>query len=508
LWTDFGIQIEKVEGDIVDYSLSASSNGEVLIVLISKKSLSQKISKTIFKLNNDGKIISKKVTHQKSEGIIIGSQILTKDSQSAGLFWIESINNKSVLKFKFENLTDKETKIPTAISNLKDNVLDFSVLKIKDGFYVIWTVLAQTRRIYHQLISSKGVKNFGNEGKLISTLKGSNYNPRVTFYNNRILVTYVNEFNKDQNIYADAFDLKGERIWDKKPLSIIDIKGDQFGQQIVSDNKGGFIVAWIDRRKGKDFGNIYSQKFSLDKKLLWDSLGVNLGTSPNSQKSYLNLIEDKSGGAIAIFKDKINDICEIYGQRVFSTGTFEGQILGLKSELLGDSVKISWYAVNESDLVEYNILRKKDNTNRWDKIATLQKIRLSTINYYEYFDFPNDNGLFSYSIVQKINGRENQLSDITSVNYIKDVTDYLLFQNSPNPFSDKTTISFAIPAPQRVELEIFDIRLNPIKLLVNESFPAGKHSIVFHADELVSGIYFYRMKAGDFISVKKMVVTK
>jgi hypothetical protein len=508
LWTDFGIQLERVDGEITDFSLSCNSLGEVFVSMITRSLLPQKVTKTILKLGVSGEIITKFVSYQKTEGIIHSSQIIANDSQTAGLFWIETVNNKSILNFKSENISNKDSKNPITISNTRENVLDFSVSKYGDDFYVIWTVLAQNKRIYHQLISSKGIKKWGAEGRILTSLKGSNSNPKHAFFNNKIIITWVNEINKDKNIYADAFDVKGEKIWDKNPLPIINIKGDQFGQQIVSDNKGGFIIAWIDRRKSEDFGNIYAQKITLDKKFLWDSTGVDLGTSPKSQKSYLNLIEDKSGGAIAVFKDKRNDGCEIYGQKIFSTGTYAGQILGLKSELFGDSVKISWFAANESNITDYDILRKSENESSWKTIASLRKISSNNINYYEYYDFPDYNGQISYKVVQKISGKENQFSDITTVNYISDLSNYILFQNSPNPFSEKTTISFSIPFGQQVEIEIFDVRLNPIKVLVKDYFSEGKHTIIFNADELTPGIYFYRLKAGDFIAVKKMVVNK
>lgn len=507
LWGDFGIQLERVEGDILDFSLSSNSLGETFVNLITRQLVQQKITKTFFRIDTKGNILSKNITYEKLQGNIHSSKIIAEDNNSAGLFWLETLNNKTILNFNLLRFDNKGSKTPITISNTKEDVLDFSASKIGDDYYIIWTVLTKNKRIYHQLISSNGTKKWGAEGKLLTTIKGSNYNPKHAFFNNKIIVSWVNENNKDKNIFADAFDLKGEKLWDKKPLPIINIQGDQFGQQIVSDNKGGFIIAWLDRRNAEEFGNIYAQKITIDKKFLWDSTGVDLGTSFKSQKSYLNLISDKSGGAIAVFKDKRKEVCNIYGQKIFSTGTFAGQILSLKSELFGDSIKISWYVANEPDIVSYDILRKNENESGWSKIANLKKISSKTLNYYEYFDFPDYNGMISYKIIQNIDEQEKQHSEITSINYISDFSNFVLF-NSPNPFSEKTSISFSIPFREKVIIEIFDIRLNPIQVLVNDYFTQGKHTIIFNAEHLEPGIYFYRMKAGDFITVKKMVVNK
>lgn len=508
LWGDFGIQLERVEGDILDFSLSSNSLGETFVNLITRQLVQQKITKTFFRIGTKGNILSKNITYEKLQGNIHSSKIIAEDNNSAGLFWLETLNNKTILNFNLLRFDNKGSKTPITISNIKEDVLDFSASKIGNDYYIIWTVLTKNKRIYHQLISSNGTIKWGAEGKLLTTLKGSNYNPKHAFFNNKIIVSWVNENNKDKNIFAEAFDLKGEKLWDKKPLPIINIQGDQFGQQIVSDNKGGFIIAWLDRRNAEEFGNIYAQKITIDKKFLWDSTGVDLGTSYKSQKSYLNLISDKSGGAIAVFKDKRKEGCDIYGQKIFSTGTYAGQILGLKSELIGDSIKISWFTANESDIVEYDILRKNENESGWTKIANLKKISSKPVNYYEYFDFPDYNGIISYKIIKKIDGKEQQHSDITSVNYISDFSNFVLFQNSPNPFSKKTSISFSIPYREKVIIEIFDLQLTPLHVLVNDYFSEGKHTITFNAESLDSGIYFYRMKAGDFITVKKMVVNK
>jgi hypothetical protein len=88
------------------------------------------------------------------------------------------------------------------------------------------------------------------------------------------------------------------------------------------------------------------------------------------------------------------------------------------------------------------------------------------------------------------------------------VNNYILFQNIPNPFSETTSISFILPNEEFVEIEIFDIKLNPLGVITQKTFPAGKNIVTFDAKRLTPGVYFYKMKAGDFVAVKKMVVSK
>ncbi len=84
-----------------------------------------------------------------------------------------------------------------------------------------------------------------------------------------------------------------------------------------------------------------------------------------------------------------------------------------------------------------------------------------------------------------------------------------LIGNSPNPFNPETTIDYSIASKSRVELDIFNIRGQKVRTLVNETMPSGKHRVAWDASAVASGVYFYRLKAGGkTIDVKKMVMIK
>lgn len=108
------------------------------------------------------------------------------------------------------------------------------------------------------------------------------------------------------------------------------------------------------------------------------------------------------------------------------------------------------------------------------------------------------------------------------------VDDYLIIDkrnkcnlsNYPNPFnpsgagrSPTTTISFALPKDSKVELSVYNIKGQKVKTLLREAFESGNHSIIWNGDDdsgnsVSSGIYFYKLKAGDFQKVKKMILLK
>ncbi len=85
---------------------------------------------------------------------------------------------------------------------------------------------------------------------------------------------------------------------------------------------------------------------------------------------------------------------------------------------------------------------------------------------------------------------------------------FYLEQNYPNPFNPATTITFNNMFDIPVTLDLFDIRGNWVTNLVNSEMPAGRHQVELNANELTTGIYFYRLKSGNFTDMKKFTILK
>jgi hypothetical protein len=104
-------------------------------------------------------------------------------------------------------------------------------------------------------------------------------------------------------------------------------------------------------------------------------------------------------------------------------------------------------------------------------------------------------------------------SDFLSTSYINESqsempTNYNLSQNYPNPFNPSTQIRYSVPQTSEVVIRVFDILGNEIETLVNEEKQTGTYEITWYAESLPSGVYFYRIQAGDFIQTKKTVLMK
>ena len=85
---------------------------------------------------------------------------------------------------------------------------------------------------------------------------------------------------------------------------------------------------------------------------------------------------------------------------------------------------------------------------------------------------------------------------------------FALEQNYPNPFNPTTKIQFTIVNRQLTIIKVYDVLGQEVATLVNEVKEPGTHAVEFNAASLASGVYFYRLQAGDFVQSEKLVILK
>ena len=92
--------------------------------------------------------------------------------------------------------------------------------------------------------------------------------------------------------------------------------------------------------------------------------------------------------------------------------------------------------------------------------------------------------------------------------YIKNIKDFNLSHNYPNPFNPKTVIKYEIPIPSKVTISIFNLLGQKIETLINEEKQPGTYQVEWKPKNLPSGIYIYQLKSGNFVQAKKMLYLK
>jgi hypothetical protein len=136
----------------------------------------------------------------------------------------------------------------------------------------------------------------------------------------------------------------------------------------------------------------------------------------------------------------------------------------------------------------------------------------------------NSNHILSLTIAQPIIGNTSNTLNTSNIGFwyqhartITDVEDRWMFeipkqfelhQNYPNPFNPTTVIRYGIPKESNVKLVVYNILGEVVKTLVENKQKAGSYEVNFNASNLATGIYIYRIQAGSFVDVKKMILIK
>lgn len=87
-------------------------------------------------------------------------------------------------------------------------------------------------------------------------------------------------------------------------------------------------------------------------------------------------------------------------------------------------------------------------------------------------------------------------------------TEYAIRQNYPNPFNPGTTIQYELPRASHVSITVYDMLGRQVSLLLNERRDAGIHEVKFDGSAFASGVYLYRIQAGEFTQTKKLIMLK
>jgi len=249
-------------------------------------------------------------------------------------------------------------------------------------------------------------------------------------------------------------------------------------QIVFKDQSNGLITAnsgpsIITTDGGENWNSI---NYNFD----WLNDGAFYGNDDIALASYSKIYISKDGGQT--WTEKI----------VASSGTYVSSI-SFKDSLNGT-------AVGETGL----LLNTTDGGDTWNQQFSPTLTDFSDIEYSE-----NNCGVIigedgvilgTKKGIQIVGVDDKQENLLPTTSY--------LYQNYPNPFNPSTKISWQAPVGSWQTLKIYDILGNQVATIVDEFKPAGKYETEFNAASLPSGVYFYQLKAGEFISTKKMIIMK
>ena len=384
---------------------------------------------------------------------------------------------------------------------------DIYAQRVNNSGAMLWT--ANGVNICNQAAAQRGPK-------LISDGTGGAF---ITWYDNRA---------GNYDIYTQRISTGGAVQWTTNGVATCTMATDQLKPDICSDGASGVIITWYDYRSTTDF-NIYAQRQGPAGAIVWTVDGVVMNNNVAYDQIDPKIVSDGMGGGIISWTDYRTGItADIYAQRVNSTGAVQWTATGviictsagdqIKSQLVSDGTNgayITWEDHRNAGNSDIYAQRIASNAAiNWPAtgfpICTAQNNQVNPVIVVDgnlgaivaWQDYRSGNNFDIYA------ARFNTQSILGIGHNGTTASEFILNQNYPNPFNPVTVIDYQLPKSSNVRIRIFDVLGKEVDALVNEVQSAGVHNVTWNAANMPSGVYFYRIDAGSFSSIKKMVLIK
>ncbi len=186
--------------------------------------------------------------------------------------------------------------------------------------------------------------------------------------------------------------------------------------------------------------------------------------------------------------------------------TLPVELTNFSATVEGTSVNLKWETKSEINNNGFEI--QKFTNKYWHPIGFIKgQVTTTKSSSYSFSDKNITGDILKYRLKQIDFDGSYTYSKIIEVN-TNIAADFILNQNYPNPFNPTTKIKWQSPIEGFQTLKVYDVLGNEVTTLVNEFRSSGKYEINFDASNLSSGIYFYTIKIGSFISMRKMILLK
>ena len=308
------------------------------------------------------------------------------------------------------------------------------------------------------------------------------------------------------------------------------------GADFNGDNLSDFLSAMT--YTDNHYGGFYGKKNSIR---LTPKRIVRAGNEEHCSIAYLNfpggkpasgfsvkfIVKGVNNDTIDIITDAIGKASFCYSSTVWGIDT----VIAVSAQV-ADTAIVIWDFPYPVELLAFNFsIREKDVTLSWSTSTELnnsgfeieraiEKREWNKIGFvngsgttnepkeYSYTDMNLRTGKYNYRLKQIDFNGNFEYFELAQEVIIGIPLKYDLSQNYPNPFNPVTTINYDLPYDGIVKIRLYDILGREMRTLVNEMKTAGYYKLQFNAADLSSGVYFYRMTAGDYVAVKKFVILK
>ena len=240
----------------------------------------------------------------------------------------------------------------------------------------------------------------------------------------------------------------------------------------------------------------------------YDSTNAEMISDPHSDSVYV--FSGNKYGHFVLYLSSPDSL--LNSKHVYIDNPMPVELSNFISMVSANDVTLKWSTSSEINNSGFEIERsnvKGHTSNEWSKVGFVRGSGTSTdIHNYEFTEKSLNSGKYKYRLKQIDFNGNFEYFELAEEVIIGIPIKYNLSQNYPNPFNPITNLEFGIPELGFVTLKIYDVIGRELITLVNENKEPGYYKVKFDASNLSSGVYFYRMTAGDFVTVKKFVIQK
>jgi hypothetical protein len=183
------------------------------------------------------------------------------------------------------------------------------------------------------------------------------------------------------------------------------------------------------------------------------------------------------------------------------------ELTSFTAVISGSDVHLNWTTATETNNRGFDIERKTSLT--WETLGFVAGFGTTTEpKTYTFIDQNVSNGKYVYRLKQIDYDGTFEYSGEVELDVNTLPSEYVLFQNHPNPFNPSTSIEFAVPKQTQLKINVYNLMGELVSTIAEGTFESGFHQITFNAANLSTGTYIYRIESSDLTISKKMLLIK
>ena len=466
-----------------------------------------------------------------------GARLIAALGDSVYVIWADEVSGK----FYFSKSTNGgATFLPAVnVSSIPDTVLQLFPSMAVDNLgviYIAWSVLSSDMSVSYGIWFTKSTDG-GTSFEPAVQVDSLGVFPDIAVYGNNVYVMFADASNYPSANYFFSRSINGGNDFEPS-YQINDVNCAtpiQEFENLVSlcvDRDGNIYAVWNDGRRPEGNNDIYFAKSTNE--------GVSFGVNVSVNDITISAVDSVKfspfiavGGTDTVYvvwtdmrEGSDNDRARVY----FSISTNGGESFGpdvmvseptlsSRAEIVASSglVVISWQGMSSTQGGIWAVTSSDGGvsfsspvavTDEFDYCASYPSMFLDE-NQNVYVVWADERGgdkdIYFSRATTTTGIEENNVSEVAD--------DYLLYQNYPNPFNQRTIITYCIPKTTTIKLAVYDLLGKQLVSLVAGKQLAGSYKVVWDGKDeygcmVGSGVYFYRIEAGNFVKTYKMILLK